>query len=302
MELNHQHKENQRKAGSKARQDGENVKNQLTSLLSYQGDDFNSYIINLLDYLNIDKDTVNSIHTKSHSDGRIKCAKSDFKVTISVNNNGIIMKIPKQISLKSTFASTQLSVHSVNSFEENLKNKNIFLPANVRKFLDYFTNSNTVKKYNKNPLFLCEKSKIRERFSLEEINNFEPNLYQETISFFEFYGKEILQFLISTGNEKNKENFAQLLAFCNKDLKNLLWIDIDKLIEVSLLKSKNNNTFCYPGKEQKEMGITTLKLYDGLVSVQMKGSGHGAAYHHLQFKISGNFIKKWLKEGFFNEI
>lgn len=68
MELNLQHKENKRKAGYKERQDGENVKNQLTSILYYQGDGFNSYVDNLLDYLKMDKDKVNFIQTKSHSD------------------------------------------------------------------------------------------------------------------------------------------------------------------------------------------------------------------------------------------
>lgn len=302
MNLENQHKKNQIKAGSKARQDGENVKNKLTSFLSYQDNNINQYVESLLNHLNIEKKNVIAIHTKAHSDGRVKCSKSDLKATITIQKDNNIIKIPQQISLKSTFASTQLSVHSVNSFLENLKNKNIIVSKNVRKFLDYFTNTETIQKYEENPKIMYPQSNLRKRFSLNEINDFNSSLYHETALFFEQYAQKILEFLISQGNEINKENFAQLLSFCNKDLKNLIFIDISKLIQIAIQKSKKNHTFCLPGKEQKEAGITTLRLYDGLVSLQMKGSGKGASYHNLQFKISGNFIKKWIKDGVLNEI
>ncbi len=302
MNLDKEYKNNQRKIGAKARQDGENVKNQLTNILSCQDDNISIYSNILLNHLNIKTKDVISIHTKSHADGKIRCSKSDLKATITIQKDNRTIKIPKQISLKSTFSSTQLSVHSVNSFVENLKNKSILMPNNVRRFLDYFTNTETIKKYEENPKTIYSKSNSRKRFSLNEINDFNSLLYTETVLFFEQYAKEILEFLISQGSETNKENFAQLLSFCNKDLKNLIFIDISKLIQIAIQKSKKNHTFCLPGKEQKEAGITTLRLYDRLVSLQMKGSGKGSAYHNLQFKISGNFIKRWIKDGVFNEI
>ena len=206
-------KENQRNAGTKARQDGENVKNDLSRALAYDHNskNINSQIKILLNHLDINENDVFFIHTKSHSDGKIRCAKSDIRINIDFNNG---IKIPHQISLKSTFAKTQVSVHSVNSFEENLKKKKITFPTEIKEFLNLFTNSEI---YPNKPDFIFDESKRRHRFSLDEINQFDSQLFIKTQLFFSEHAEKILEFLISSGSEEKKENFANLLAFCDKN-------------------------------------------------------------------------------------
>lgn len=286
-------KENQRNAGTKARQDGENVKNDLSRALAYDHNakNINSQIKILLNHLNINENDIRFIHTKSHSDGKISCAKSDIRINIEFNNG---IKIPHQISLKSTFAKTQVSVHSVNSFEKNLDKKKIAFPTEVKEFLNFFTNS---KIYQNKPDFIFDESNRRHRFSLDEINCFDSQLFIKTQSFFEEHAEKILEFLISSGSEEKKENFANLLAFCDKNLNNLIFVNIKKLIDCAIKTSKDNDVFCVANKGRKKTGITTLSLYGGLIQLQMKGSGEGSAYHNLQFNISGKFIKKWIEDG-----
>ncbi len=282
-------------SGRKAQQDGEKVKNLLSNELSYSsGGTPSASLIALSNFLNIKMEDIKSVNTKAHSDGRVKCAKSDLRVSIL---NSLDLASPHQISLKSTFSKTQVAVHSVNSFEihlKNLKNKKIILPNDVKYFLTYFSNSKVLPN---GPKAEHDESKRRERFSVDEINNFNKNLLEEAVKFFKGNAKQILFFLISQGSEVNQSNFANLLAFCDKKLNNLIFVDIGKLIGVAVKNSEKNNYFCVPNKPRKNAGITTISLYDGLITLQMKGSGKGAAYHNLQFNISGNFIKKWIKQG-----
>lgn len=283
-------KENQKNAGRQARQDGENAKNDLARALAYDNNSQNGnyQIKTLLNHLGIDENDISFIHTKSHSDGRIRCAKSDIRINIEFNSG---KKVVHQISLKSTFTKTQLSVHSVNSFEENLRNKKINIPVEVKEFLNLFTNSQLPQI---KPNFIHSESQRRKRFSFDEINEFNSKLFIETQSFFENNAEKILEFLISSGAEEKKENFANLLAFCDKKLTKLMFVDIKNLIYSVINDSRTNNSFCVPNKIRKNAGITTLSLYGGLITLQMKGSGEGAAYHSLQFNISGNFIKKFI--------
>lgn len=282
-------KANQRKAGLDAQQDGENVKNELASKLSYKGDlqHITPQAIILAKEIGINIEDIIFIGTKAHADGKIACAKSDLKSRVELKNNTVLHH---QISLKSTFAKTQVAVHSMKTFEQHLKNIRILLPEPVKEFLTHFTYSNN--HYLNKPIFSYSESRRRERYNWEEINNFNPNLWLETQLFFEKYAEDILYFLISRGSETNIKNHANLLAFCDKKLNNLIIVNIKKLIAYIIDKAKLDNSFCLKNKPRAGNGTTTFSLYAGLISFQMKGSGKGAAYHALQFNISGSTIKK----------
>jgi hypothetical protein len=104
-----------------------------------------------------------------------------------------------------------------------------------------------------------------------------------------------LNFLISVGGETNPANFATTLAFCDKNLNNLTLIEIKKLIAYKLAQSEINNSFFVANNPTKN-GITTICLFDGLIVMQMKGSGSGSAYHNLQFRVNGSKLKKLVTE------
>lgn len=284
-------KNNQIKAGRNAQQDGENVKNDLATKLSYKGNfnDISKQAEILLKHLNLQLSDVAFINTKSYSDGRILCAKSDLKTTVKCKNNNVIC----QISLKSTFNTTQIAVHSVLSFNGYFKKAGIIIPDEVIEFLTHFSFSNSL--YPNKPNFLFNESKRRERFTVEEINAFNPDLFKKAEEFFRKNANFILNFLISVGGETNPANFATTLAFCDKNLNNLTLIEIKKLIAYKLAQSEINNSFFVANKPTKN-GTTTISLFDGLIVMQMKGSGSGSAYHNLQFRVNGSKLKKLVTE------
>lgn len=281
-------KQNQKKAGREAQQDGENVKNNLAIKLSYKGNilDINHHVEVFLQTLQISQDSVSFINSKAHSDGKIRCAKSDIKVSINLKSNSIIQH---QISVKSTFAPTQLAVHSVGTFIDYLLHLGITASTEVIEFLTHLTNSES--HYSSKPQFIFSESKRRKRFTWEEINAFNPLLWIKTQEFFSTHALTILNFLISIGGETNPSNFVTILAFCNKKVDNLMFIDIQKLITYLIQESIINDSFCVLSKPTKN-GITTISLFNGFIVLQMKGSGKGAGYHSLQFKINGTKIKK----------
>lgn len=281
-------KQNQKKAGKHAQQDGENVKNSLAVNLSYKGNvlDINHHVEVFLKTLQISQNSVSFINSKAHSDGKIRCAKSDIKASIHFKSNSVIQH---QISVKSTFASTHLSVHSVETFIDYLSHLGITASDEVIEFLTHLTNSES--HYLSKPQFIFSESKRRKRFTWEEINHFNPLLWIKTKEFFSTHALVIMNFLISIGGETNPSNFATLLAFCNKKVDNLMFVDIQKLITYLIQESMVNDSFCVLSKPTKN-GITTISLFNGFIVLQMKGSGKGAAYHSLQFKINGTKIKK----------
>lgn len=293
-------KKNQRIVGEQSQQDGENIKNSLSNDISRSFPiPFTNSANYLLKHLNINPIDVRSITTRAQADTKIACAKSDIRVTLNMFNSPNIVQ---HLSVKSTYNKTQLAVHSVNSFSNNLKNKNIIIPTEVEYYLNLFTNSNTIS-YNKSN-FMYTESERRNRFSAEEIDNIDSTLFDITQKFFIQYAQEILSFLISEGNDK-KANYATQLAFCKKKINvinnipfsDLLFVDIKDLIQKTITLSKKNNSFFVLNRKKKTSGITTIDLYNGLITLQMKGSGQGASYHNLQFKISGHFINKWINQG-----
>lgn len=294
-------KEKQKKSGREAQQDGENVKNKLAINLSFKGDISNITSQSLILLKHIDKNAteVDFINTKAHSDGKIACAKSDLKTTIVLKDKS---SHPFQISLKSTYNKTQVAVHSVSTLEKHLFNLGIVIPDEAKEFLTHFTNSNS--DYINKPVFQYAESRRRERYTYEEINDFNPGLFPITQLFFENHAQLILEFLISRGSENNQHNYATLLAFCDKNTNNLIFVDIKKLISLALAKCRDNNSFCLSNKARQNNGnngSTTLRLFSDLISLQMKGSGTGAGYHSLQFNISGNNIKKMIEQNFNKE-
>ena len=293
-------KKNQRITGEQSQQDGENIKNSLSNNLSRSlPNPFNNSSLNLLEHLNINPIDIRSITTRAQADNKVPCAKSDIRVTLNMLKSSSIIH---HLSVKSTYNKTQLAVHSVNSFSNNLKTKNITIPPNVEQYLNLFTDSSTLTFNNQH--FLYNESKRRKRFSADEIDKINPQLVDDTRKFFTTYAQEILLFLISEGNDK-KANYATQLAFCKKklDVRNnvpfsdLLFVDIHNLIQKTITLSQKNGTFFVLNRKKKNSGITTIDLYNGLITLQMKGSGQGASYHNLQFKISGHFINKWINQG-----
>ncbi len=295
--MTNQKKINQIEAGRKARQDGENVKNILTSFLSYSPSNTTNTTqsLNLIRYLKKNISDIKFIQTTSQSDGKTKCAKVDIKATVEFNNKpGEDQKKEfHKLSVKSTYGKTQVAVHSISTLTSYLAKKKIIIPSNVIEFLTLFTDS---KAFSNIPTFIFSESQRRERFSFEEINSFNPQLFLDTQQFFEQHADVILRFLISEGSDK-RENFADILAFCDKKINNLMLCNIDNIIYTAISVSNANKSFCLPNKPRKNSGVTTLSLYGGLISLQMKGSGTGAAYHGIQFNIAGNFIKKWKQQG-----
>jgi hypothetical protein len=286
-------KAKQQKSGREAQQDGENVKNLLVNKWSYKGNplEITPQAKMLIEEFGYDIKDVEFVNTKAYADGKIACAKSDAKITIKLKNQ---KQDIGQMSIKSTYKSTQLSVHSVNSFEKNLTDSGIVFPPEVKEFLSLFTYSEVLMP-NK-PNFIFPESIRRKRYSKEEIDAFNPDLWHQTQLFFEKVAEKIMKFLISIGSETNSKNYANKIAFCDKKANDLMIIDVDKLIKYALDKAGSENSFCVANKPTKN-GTTTFSLYAGLITCQMKGSGDGASYHNLQFKICGKNLKKLKENG-----
>lgn len=298
---NQEKKRKKAESGRKAQQDGENVKNSLASVLSYTGDAFSHQAQILLTSLGINTNEVSFINTRSHEDkGDTPCSKPDLRCIIS-NKNGVKYKTIN-LSVKSTFGSTQVAVHSISTFIKHLATHGVSVPSSVQEFLVHFTNSNN--NYDVKPNFIFNESIRRVRYSVNEINLFNPSLFEDTKQFFKENASEILYFLISKGQVTDKKGHANFLAFCGKKLDNLLVVHVDSLINYILEQSLLNDSWIVCNKDKSQSGITTLSLFNGLISLQMKGSGgkETSAYHHLQFGISGNRIKKLTSEKLIKDI
>lgn len=284
-------------SGRKAQQDGENVKNSLAQALSCtEKGNFTLQLLYVFKVLQIDKDNVAYVTTRSHEDkGNEPCSKPDLRCTIALLDN--YKYTPLKISLKSTFGATQVAIHSVNSFESHLASHGVTIPESVKEFFTHFTNSESL--YTNKPSFIYSESQRRQRFTLNEINAFNSQLFEDTKQFLKIHAKEILGFLTSKGQVKDKKGHANYLAFCDKKLDNLLLVNIEDLIDYILIECEKNDSWIVAGKDRKSQGITTLSLFNGLIPLQMKGSGgkETSAYHHLQFRIKGSEIRKLVNNG-----
>lgn len=286
-------KEKKRISGAKARQDGENIKNLIASKLSFikntemsQSDPKLTH--SFLNQIGLSLGNVNQINTKALADKR-GCNKPDLICNVTTVENN---KTSHRISLKSTFQKTQVAVHSVNSFINNLASKKINLNSHSQEFLTHFVKSEN--SYAIKPDFSYTESIRRQRFSLDEIEKFNPGLFLSFTEEIKKNAEKILRFIVAEGTNTKNSEYANYLMFCNKPLSDLYVVKIDDIVDHFIKQSEINNTWVTKNKLRPNCGITTVSLFHGLLTLQMKGSGKGEAYHHLQFNIAGSFIRKQL--------
>lgn len=293
------------KSGAVARQNGENVKNALAPKLSYQEGETmefsdNKVLKTVIAQLGIDFEKISSISTKALADNG-SCSKPDLFCTINYKDNS--PKTTPRISLKSTFGGTQVSVHSVASLNKHLINKKIILHQDSIKFLTLFVGF--ANNYEILPTIKHSESKRRKRFSCDEIREFDENLFQTFKADFKKYAKEIMMFLIAHGEKTKTQEQANYILFCNKSMQDIYVENIEHMVNTALARSEINDSWVVPHKERPNNGSTVLALFDGLIKLQMKGSGKkkdkvtgeivpSASYHHTQFNISGSFVRKWI--------
>jgi hypothetical protein len=295
---------NKQISGLIAKQEGENAKNQLAINLSYNKFKQvpSTQLLQLLSFMKLDLNDIDYTTTISCQDkGTKSCSKPDIKITLNGTNQQKFKYPFARLSIKSTYQETQLAVHSLNSFEKHLNDKGVLLNSYVKEFLYHFCYADLLYKnkhyqYSQKPQCLFIENQRRDRFSVNEINNYNPILFEHFKDFIKMNAKTLLYFLISTGEFKDTKEHANILAFCNKNANNLLFIDVAYIIDKCIEEAKTNNTMVVLGRNKRISGITTISLFNGLVKLQMKGSGDKefSSYHNLQFKISGTKIKKLL--------
>lgn len=294
-------KENQRLAGEKSQQRGENVKNKFTSVVSWVSDEsieLNKLRKVILDCYDIKPENVSRINSKAFSDGGSeKSVKPDNKTTIKLKDDS---KIECLISIKSTFGSTQLAIHSLNSLKNYMEtNYNITLPDEVYIFLSLFTNSNHAHLgLNSSPIHNAEYHEInecRQRFAVDDIDTFDTKYSSSFKEFIKNNARSILTFLLAKGSAKSDKLKANAICFVGNNFQDILIYQIEYLIDKAITQCNKDGSWVTYGRQKKKSGVTTIDLFGGLVTLQMKGSGEGSAYHYLQFRISGNRVAKLLK-------
>lgn len=294
-------------SGWHAQQNGEVTKNKLTNLLSFDES-------NKSDYDYIRKSVINKVlcdtfgvggveltTAKSYADGGEKSKKPDLVATMKLNlGSGKVTNKKVEMSLKSTFGPTQLSIHSVQSFFNHLSNcMGVVASDNVIKFFCLFTGDfnswpggsptsplESVKKIiSAKGGSVCAESIRRSRFNIEEIDIYDPHLFNDVGDFIYINRVDIFKFLAVCGTAKV---CSDVIVFCNKSITELAMVKVSELLEY--VKNCDRANVFYKPLATKVGGTTTLRLFGGLVPCQMKGSGQGAAYHGLQFRISGNHV------------
>ena len=225
---------------------------------------------------------IDKIETKVH----VGTIKPDLEVVIYKKSQD---KTTHQISLKSTFKDTQVALHPLSTFI-----KHIALPDTVHDFLALFSNYKHILKSN--AVHPPPEQNVRKRFTLEQINIANPTLHIDTQSFLKDKAETILRFLLSTGIESSGL-CADTLAFLDKKTNELMFVNIDKLIEYTISKANDESGYFCKGRHPRIPNRTTvLSLFNGLIHLQMKGSPKTSPtnYHSLQFRISGNKIKEYI--------
>lgn len=306
-------KKNQIKAGKDSRQRGENVKNLFTSKITNTEKKFSlsKLAITFADAFNLNKDLITYVESKAFADGgNEKSVKSDVSVKFTIEDSGKPIsfqdkksesKLQINTSIKSTFGSTQAAAHPIASFKYYLSNIfKVSMNKDTEDFLYFFTHDTVPNGYQKAPThsnnFVSVNSR-RNRFSLEDIITFNKDLFESFKSFVTINAKEIIMLILSSGSISKKKDWAKAILFTDANYGRVEIYDIEKLANAVVNYCNNNpDFFVIEGRAKKDSGVTTLALFDGLINLQMKGSGDGAAYHNLQFKVGGNKIKKSLEK------
>lgn len=282
-------------SGKIARQKGENIKNKIAIELSFNGHNMSHALTRFCEDLNVKTSDISFTETKSLADNG-KCIKPDLSLTIYKDN---ALSARHNLSVKSTFKSTQLSVHSISSFFKILHSKKIMTSPDMCEVLTHFCYSgkkyiNEKYEYVNKPHFIYDENIRRDRFSLDEIESMFPVKFQSFIDHFTHIAVALAFMLISEGDMLDRHKHADIIVFSDNQLQNIHFFDIKKVIDRFHTLAIENNTMLVLGNKKKTSGITTFSFLHGLISVQMKGSGEKDCgdYHNLQFKINGSLIKK----------
>lgn len=292
--------ENQIKAGGTSQQQGEDIKNAFTAQISWtngQPITLNNVKSSVLSQFKINPSLVDKINSKAFADGGlVKCVKPDNKSTITFTDGRPNKEI--KISIKSTFGETQLAIHSLYTFKDYLSRLfKIIMPIKVVNALYWFTHDiaripNEIKPIHSKAYFSINNRRLR--YALDDVELFQSGSIAALEIFFKDNAKEIMTFLMSSGGFKKKIGYADLILFTDKKFDRVESYDISKLIDLAInYCTANPNEWFKPGLKKATSGITTVSFYGGLIKLQMKGSKRGtSAYHNLQFRISGDRVKK----------
>jgi hypothetical protein len=197
----------------------------------------------------------------------------------------------EKFSLKNSTGSTQIQICSFENFN-TLFNVPGDVEIGLRKFLGAFKELYSKTNYKNNPEFfeefcrerfstggLCPKDELRRsRLKTDNIKEID-----KVIEWIDENKQEIIKFIFSTGFASEEKYHSNKLVYVR--VKNCLdqidIIDISKIIEksadwpISIANKK-----------------TVIKI--GPITLQMKGSGTGSAYHSLQFNAKRTDLLKYL--------
>lgn len=289
-------------SGKQARQDGENAKNRLAANLSYFTNKLNYMSPESTQYLqsvNINPSSVLSMESTSLQDGLLKCKKPDIKLVITYLYQGEKTIITHLLSVKSTFKETQVAIHSLASLDKHTLNQVAIIPQTAKELLYHFSAADT--QYINNPILFPNKpthlfpeNLRRDRYCINEINAFNPQLIIDFSDYLKNNAEKFLLFLISKGEATQLKDIATHIVFCDKKGCNILVKNIHDIVQHYIKESTANNSWCIPGRDKKISGITTLSLFNGLIKLQMKGNGDKSktTFHQLQFRITGKNLHK----------
>jgi len=195
--------------------------------------------------------------------------KADIKIIFHNSQNIYVFGI----SLKSSSANIQVQITNVKNFKQICINKGLFFSDKLEIALSKFSGFGEHKPQEE----IKDKLKQgqRDRLLITELND---NEQKEIEEFFNINQKVITEIVLKEGSAL-KEYFADYYLVNNSEFSKTNTVDfcikhIDEVIQDSIQKSNYQVT-------------KNGSFHIGSITVQMKGSGEGEAYHGLQFKKKG---------------
>lgn len=244
---------------------------------------------------------------KTFSSERVKsiCRKTTTrKADIEINNTIISVKNPKQSS-----TSTQVQVCPYSTFKCYFPD----IPKNVeyslRSFIGDFPNNHKGKE-NKDYFFmLCVIVGIEdpqntlssvelERVRLDSFSLGKDNC-DAVVEWLYENREKVYQFIFQDGAMDLSLERPTKLWWSHKkdDLTNISKFDISDILQRARNMDKSEVRFRDKGgkSESKNAKNAGTVIQVGAITIQMKGSGSGSAYHNLQFNCSLNDLNNFMK-------
>ena len=224
------------------------------------------------------------------------------KADIKINNTIISVKNPKASS-----TSTQVQVCPYSTFKCYFPNIPSSVEYSLRSFVGDFTDNRKGKENKDHFFMLCEIVGIKDpqnTLSSEELRRVRVDSFSlgkdncdTVVEWLHKNREEIYRFIFQDGVMHSSLERPTKLWWSHKknDLANISKFDMSDILERARNIKKTEVRFRDEGGKGKlQKGGTVIQV--GAITLQMKGSGKGSAYHNLQFNCSLNDLNMFMKK------